>query len=423
MEQLTLIKPIAGIVPIVAAPFTASGALDTDSFKSLVRHLIGTGASGLTLFGLATEFYKLSDDERARMQLLLLAETSRSGAVAGIISITDHSWELAVVHARAAEAQGADGLMLLPPYFLGPGEAAILEHLRRVIGSVRIPVIVQYAPAQTGVRIAPELFLRLRAELPNADFVKVETSPPGPYVSQLIGPAANALAGLRALVGYAGVQMPDVLARGAAGIQPGCSFTEVYVELWRLWHIDPSGFQRLHAQLLPYISYWMQSVELIVKAEKVMEAADPGSSTAKETKEHSERRTKIRLTINTDAVWRDWARDQAQAKDTGPTSKDIAKGKNSVATKGEPLDANSSIIVEIVADSKVETRFRTLDDETSKGDKKPEGATRDEASKAVEFHTYDLKPGLFIEVDFKLVKTENVAKTITVIRPITSSKK
>ena len=308
-------KTIAGIIPIVAAPFTADGALDADSFQSLVRHLLGTGVSALTLFGLATEFYKLSDAERARMQSLLLAETVRSTAVAGIISITDHSWEVAVGRARAAEAQGADGLMLLPPFFLGPGEDAILDHLRLVIGSVRIPVIVQYAPAQTGVRITPELFLRLRDALPNADFVKVETSPPGPYVSRLLdrsrvpsaspepadgpvpehpttlrcsagvrwSPAPMILSEcrsvegkivsgrrLKALVGYAGVQMPDVLARGAAGIQPGCSFAEVYVELWRRWQSDRPGFHSLHAQLLPYISYWMQGVELIVKAEKTI---------------------------------------------------------------------------------------------------------------------------------------------------------
>ena len=71
-------------------------------------------------------------------------------------------------------------------------------------------------------------------------------------------------------MGYAGVQMPDVLARGAAGIQPGCSFAEVYVELWRRWRADQAGFRALHQRLLPYISYWMQGVELIVKAEKVI---------------------------------------------------------------------------------------------------------------------------------------------------------
>ena len=260
-------KQISGIVPIIAAPFTNSGALDEDSFQSLVRHLLTTGASALTLFGLATEFYKLADSDRIRMQTHLLTETSQSESVAGIISITDHSWEVASQHARTAEAQGADGLMLLPPYFLGPGEDAILDHLKRVIGSVKIPVIVQYAPMQTGLRISPEVFLKLRDALPNADFIKVESQPPGRYVSQLVEWSQG---GLKSLVGYAGVQMPDVLARGAIGIQPGCSFTEIYVELWRLWQTDKTAFLVLHKKLLPYISYWMQGVELIVKAEKVI---------------------------------------------------------------------------------------------------------------------------------------------------------
>jgi len=260
-------KQISGIVPIIAATFTNSGSLDEDSFQALVRHLLKTNASALTLFGLATEFYKLADNDRARMQTLLLVETSHSNSVAGIISITDHSWEVASQRARDAEAQGADALMLLPPYFLGPGEDAILEHLERVIGSVKIPVIVQYAPVQTGVRISPDIFLKLRDALPNADFIKVETQPPGKYVSQLVERSQGKL---KSLVGYAGVQMPDVLARGAVGIQPGCSFTEIYVELWRLWETDKIGFQTLHNKLLPYINYWMQGVELIIKVEKVI---------------------------------------------------------------------------------------------------------------------------------------------------------
>jgi len=260
-------KEISGIVPIVAATFTDSGIVDEDSFQSLVQHLMTTGASALTLFGLATEFYKLPDSDRATMQKILLAETQRSDSVAGIISVTDHSWEVAVQRASEAEAQGADTLMLLPPYFLGPGEEAILEHLKRVIGSVRIPVIVQYAPVQTGVRISPDVFLKLRDALPNADFIKVETQPPGRYVSQLVERSQGRL---KSLVGYAGVQMPDVLTRGAIGIQPGCSFTEVYIELWNRWNTNRSEFLTLHNRLLPYINYWMQSVELIIKVEKMI---------------------------------------------------------------------------------------------------------------------------------------------------------
>lgn len=255
-----------GIIPIVAATFTSSGLLDEDSFQALVRHLMGTGASGLTLFGLVTEFYKLTDAEKARLQSLLLAETTGRSAVAGVISITDHSWETAVPRAQAAEAEGADALMLLPPFFLAPSEAAILDHIRRVVSAVRLPVIVQYAPNQTGVRLPPELFVRLRETLPNLNYVKVETQPPGPYVAELLRQSNGKL---QALVGYAGVQMPDALTRGAAGIQPGCSFTEVYVKLHR--DFQAGNMPRMlewHQRLLPYIGYWMQGIELIIAAEK-----------------------------------------------------------------------------------------------------------------------------------------------------------
>jgi 4-hydroxy-tetrahydrodipicolinate synthase len=260
-------QSLAGIIPIIAVPFTQSGAVDEDSFQALIRHLLHTGATGLTLFGLASEFYKLTDAERSRLQSLLLEET-RDSTVAGIISITDHSWEMAVPHAQAAEAEGADALMLLPPFFLGPSEDAILAHVRKVVASVRIPVIIQYAPAQTGVRLSPDLFLQLRDELPNADYVKVEAQPPGPYVTQLRERSGGSLG---TLVGYAGVQMPDALLRGAAGVQPGCSYTEVYVAIYECFQIgDIAGMYALHGALLPYIAYWMQSLELIVAAEKTV---------------------------------------------------------------------------------------------------------------------------------------------------------
>ncbi len=260
-------KPLSGILPILPAPFTARGELDEDSFQSLVRHVVGRGVGGLTLFGLVTEFYKLTDAERARLQTLLLAETSRSETVAGILSITDHSWETAVERAQGAEAQGADALMVLPPYFLAPSPAAIRQHLVRVIGSVQLPVIVQYAPVQTGVRLAPEFFLQLRDELPNMAFVKVEAQPTGPYVGALLDGSGGRLG---ALAGYAGIQMPAVLGRGAAGIQPSCSFVEVYVELWRRWQVDREAFQALHLQLLPYIVDWMQSLEFVIRADKTI---------------------------------------------------------------------------------------------------------------------------------------------------------
>jgi 4-hydroxy-tetrahydrodipicolinate synthase len=73
------------------------------------------------------------------------------------------------------------------------------------------------------------------------------------------------------LIGYAGLQLPDALRRGVAGVQPGCSFTEVYLRIWNSWHAgDQDGALALHARLLPYLAYWMQEVELIIAAEKLI---------------------------------------------------------------------------------------------------------------------------------------------------------
>jgi len=65
--------------------------------------------------------------------------------------------------------------------------------------------------------------------------------------------------------------MPDALRRGAVGVQPGCSFTELYVELWRR-HVtgETEGFEDLYRSMLPYLTYWMQHVELVIQAEKTI---------------------------------------------------------------------------------------------------------------------------------------------------------
>jgi 4-hydroxy-tetrahydrodipicolinate synthase len=257
---------IRGVCPVLAVPFSDEGALDVDGFISVVEHVVGSGVSVVTLFGLASEFHKLTDAERERLVAALVERTRSNANVAAVISVTDHATEVAVERARTYVAAGADALMLLPPFFLGPSAAAIIAHVEEVLAAVSVPVIAQYAPVQTGVRIDAEVWASLHEARSNLALIKVEAQPPGPYVSAIAAASSGALG---SLVGYAGVQLPDALRRGAIGVQPGCSFTEIYVELMRLWDTgDAAGFNLLHRRLLPFISYWMQGVELIVQAEK-----------------------------------------------------------------------------------------------------------------------------------------------------------
>jgi 4-hydroxy-tetrahydrodipicolinate synthase len=258
---------IRGVCPVLAVPFLDNGDIDLASFESMTRRVLGTGVTAVMLFGFASEFYKLTDEERAQLRRTLLHEARGRDGITAIVSITDHATEVAVRNAREAVADGANALNILPPHLLGPSRSAVLYHLAAILEAVDVQVIIQYAPALTGTSLDAQLLCRLASCHSNFRMVKIESTPPGRMIADLaVGDPP-----LSALVGYAGVQLPDALRRGALGVQPGCSFTEVYVAVWRAWESgEHDQALDLHRRLLPYISYWMQHVELIVQAEKTI---------------------------------------------------------------------------------------------------------------------------------------------------------
>jgi 4-hydroxy-tetrahydrodipicolinate synthase len=233
-----------------------------------VDHALGTGVTAVMYPGFASEFHKLSDHERWRLVDTLLSCTSGHPDVAAVISVPDHATHLAVAAARRAVEGGADAVNVLPPSFLGPSATEVSAHLHAVIqAAAPLPVIVQHAPALTGVGLSTDTLVALARRLPNLCAVKVESVPPGPMVSQL----AEADPPLDTLVGYAGVHMLDAARRGAVGVQPGCSFTEVYQRIWAAWTAgSPGEAVDLHTRLLPYVTYWMESAELMVQVEKTI---------------------------------------------------------------------------------------------------------------------------------------------------------
>jgi len=258
---------VRGVCPVLAVPFTERGEVDVAGFEAVLRAVLGTPVTAVMLFGFASEFHKLADEERTELRRSLLRATAGSGEVAAIISITDHATELAVRHAVEAAAAGADVLNILPPYLLGPSRGAVLYHLAAVLEAVDLPAIVQYAPGLTGTSFDAQTLRELAAGHPNLGMVKVESTPPG----RLIADLATGAPPLPALVGYAGVQLPDALRHGAVGVQPGCSFTEIYIAVWNAWERgEREQALDLHRRLLPYISYWMQNVELIIQVEKTI---------------------------------------------------------------------------------------------------------------------------------------------------------
>jgi dihydrodipicolinate synthase/N-acetylneuraminate lyase len=259
---------VRGVSPVLEVPFTDDGEVDVAGFGRVVRYVLSTGVSSVMFPGFASEFHKLTDGERGTLTKILLEHTASREGVAAIVAVQDHATRLAVARARNAVAAGADLINLLPPHFLTPSRRAVIEHVRAVLDAVApTPVVLQYAPSETGTSLDAAAVAAIVTDHPNLKLIKVESSPPGRFIADL----ATGDPPVRAVEGYAGVQLPDAIRRGAVGTQPGCSFTEIYVEIWRRFAAgDEAGGEDLHRRLLPYISYWMLDTELIIAAEKLI---------------------------------------------------------------------------------------------------------------------------------------------------------
>ncbi|KQR39421.1 dihydrodipicolinate synthase family protein [Microbacterium sp. Leaf159] len=257
---------IAGVCPVVETPFTADGEIHPASMEQLIDRLLHAGVRAVMYPGFASEFYKLSEAERDMMTGIVIERMHQVEGTVVVVSVPDHATDIAVRRARAAVAAGADMINILPPHQHGPSSDAVAAHVRAILRAIApTPAILQYAPAQTGTTLTSSMISEMARENPNLVQVKVESAPPGRLISALDSEDPR----LDSIVGYAGVQLIDALTRGAVAVQPGSSFPEIYLRIWDLWQTgDRTAARELHTRLLPYISYWMQSIELIIAAEK-----------------------------------------------------------------------------------------------------------------------------------------------------------
>ena len=245
---------VRGVVPILDTPFTSDGAVDYDSLARETRTLAAGGCDALALFGYASEFYALTDEERSEMTDVVVEAAADSDTPVAV-SVTPDATRAAVAEAEAAADAGADALMVLPPRTRVPSQEKVLAHVEAVADAVDLPVTVQYAPEE-GVAVAPDAFARLYDGVANVVGFKIESSPPGPYVSSLHS-ATDGEADV--LVGNAGFEMIEAFERGADGVMPASSMFEIYLEIRDRYRAgDREGAIALHGDLLQMLNLLRQ---------------------------------------------------------------------------------------------------------------------------------------------------------------------
>ena len=254
---------ISGVLPVLAVPFNKDGSLDLDSIPKLVEHCISNKANGVVIFGLASELYKLNDSERIQiLEKVISSVNSRVPVIVG----TEHSGTSAAV-ARSIEAEklGASALMLYPPTFIKPDEANVLSYFKAVGSAVKIPIIIQDAPAWTGVPLPVSLLSRIIKEQPNVCYIKLESPP--------IGDKAKLLKseGFKIIAGYGAIHLMEDLTAGIDGFMPGCSLPGIFVEindLFKSGNVEKA--RTLYQLVLPLLTFQLTSLDTFIEIQKLL---------------------------------------------------------------------------------------------------------------------------------------------------------
>ena len=162
-------NPFGQVLVALITPMTADGEVDWPATEKHIDDVVSAGADGVVVTGTTGETSTLTDAEKLR-----LVEVGKDVA-AGRAKIITGGGSNETAHAielyKASEKAGADGIMIVTPYYNKPTQAGILTHFRLVADATDLPVILYDIPGRTGVPIAYETLLRV-AKHPNILAVK-----------------------------------------------------------------------------------------------------------------------------------------------------------------------------------------------------------------------------------------------------------
>ncbi|MBV9243714.1 MAG: 4-hydroxy-tetrahydrodipicolinate synthase [Methylobacteriaceae bacterium] len=164
-------KSFRGSFTALVTPFR-DGRIDEPAFRALVTWQIGEGTHGLVPVGTTGESPTLSHDEHKQVVDICVAEAK--GKVPVIAGAGSNNTEEAIDLARHAEASGADGILVVTPYYNKPSQEGLYRHFKAVNDAVGIPIIIYNIPPRSVVDMSIDTMQRLY-ELDNIVGVKDAT--------------------------------------------------------------------------------------------------------------------------------------------------------------------------------------------------------------------------------------------------------
>ncbi|MBR3769838.1 MAG: 4-hydroxy-tetrahydrodipicolinate synthase [Lachnospiraceae bacterium] len=154
----------------IVTPFHQDGSINFEEFGKLIEFQIANNTDAIIVMGTTGEAATLTHEEH--LEAIKFCVEKVNGRIPVVAGTGSNCTETSIYLSTEAEKYGADGLLLVSPYYNKATQNGLYEHFKRTADAVKIPCILYNVPSRTGCNIAPETIVRLCKDVENIVGVK-----------------------------------------------------------------------------------------------------------------------------------------------------------------------------------------------------------------------------------------------------------
>ena len=145
-----------GSATALITPFCSDGSVNYDVLSKLIEFQIRNGTQGLVILGTTGESPTVSYEEREKIIKKVVSQVNKRIPV--IVGTGSNCTRIAIDMTNIAESLGADGVLIVTPFYNKCSQSGIIKHYSAIASKTRLPIIIYNVPSRTGVNINPETY-------------------------------------------------------------------------------------------------------------------------------------------------------------------------------------------------------------------------------------------------------------------------
>ncbi|MBB6448636.1 4-hydroxy-tetrahydrodipicolinate synthase [Geomicrobium halophilum] len=246
-----------GIIPPVVTLLKQDGGLDVPAMQIHIDELITAGVNGLFFMGTGGEFGYMS--LHLRKQMAFEAVAAVKGRVPVLIGTGTASYEETRELSRHAEDIGADGIVVIPPYFWQVNDANLISYYKQLTNDTHLPMLLYNFPGAVGYDLNPDLVTKLALEVPSIVGIK-ETVDEAGHIREMILKTKEVRPGFKVFSGYDDHLLNTLMLGGDGAISMGVNIApHLQIGIYKAFlEQDFEAMMNLHRKLayLPLLYKW-----------------------------------------------------------------------------------------------------------------------------------------------------------------------